>query len=100
MAEPPLLIERDAGIVTLTLNRSEKRNALSEALLDALEQAIAGLASDNKARVVVLAAKGEVFSSGHDLEPRCVDVKKRNSVSVFRGLHAGDARFTSASRSP
>jgi enoyl-CoA hydratase/carnithine racemase len=67
MAETPLLIERDGGIVTLTLNRPEKRNALSEGLLDALEQAIAGIASDKEARVVVLAAKGDVFSSGHDL---------------------------------
>lgn len=64
---PPLLVERDGGVVTLTLNRPEKRNALSESLLDALEEAIAGLARDHEARVVVLAAKGEVFSSGHDL---------------------------------
>ncbi len=84
---PPLLIERDGGIVTLTLNRPEKRNALSEALLDALEQAIAGLAADHAARVVILAAKGEVFSSGHDLS-----AMRGRKEEEFRELFAACTR--------
>lgn len=76
---PPLLVECDGGIVTLRLNRPEKRNALSESLLDALEQAIASLATDDEVRVVVLAANGQVFSSGHDLRE-------------LRGRKAGDYR--------
>src|SRR4051794_33394193 len=49
-----LLTESDRGIVRLTLNRPEKRNALSFELLRRLEQAIADIGADPSARVVVL----------------------------------------------
>src|SRR5437762_8450453 len=66
-AVDPLLLENQNGIVRLTLNRPERRNALSRDLLARLEQAIADVATDAAARVVVLAAAGPVFCSGHDL---------------------------------
>jgi enoyl-CoA hydratase/carnithine racemase len=62
-----LLIECDSGIIRLTLNRPEKRNALSLDLLRSLEDAIAELSTDSTARVVVLGSRGPVFCSGHDL---------------------------------
>ncbi len=64
----PLLLREDAGgIATLTLNRPAARNSLSYAMLDALENALAGLAGDGSVRVVVLTAAGPVFCAGHDL---------------------------------
>jgi enoyl-CoA hydratase/carnithine racemase len=63
----PLLVETDRGIVRLTLNRPEKRNALSFELLGQLEGAIEAIAADTSARVVVLGARGPAFCSGHDL---------------------------------
>jgi enoyl-CoA hydratase/carnithine racemase len=63
-----LIIESDRGIVRLTLNRPEKRNALSIELLQQLEQAIGRVAADSSARVVVLGSRGPVFCSGHDLK--------------------------------
>jgi enoyl-CoA hydratase/carnithine racemase len=63
-----LLVESDRGIVRLTLNRPEKRNALSTELLHRLEHAIENIGSDSSARVVVLGARGPVFCSGHDLK--------------------------------
>jgi enoyl-CoA hydratase/carnithine racemase len=66
-AEPILLVEKAGGVTTLTLNRPEKRNALSRELLAELETTLARLAGDGTAHVVVLAARGEVFCSGHDL---------------------------------
>src|SRR5262245_607206 len=66
-AESPLLAEAREGVVRLTLNRPEKRNALSQELLTRLEEAIATVGSDPSARLVVLAAAGPVFCSGHDL---------------------------------
>ncbi len=66
-AEPLLVIESVAGIVRLTLNRPQKRNALSQALLVELHAALDRIATDTAARVVVLAAAGPVFCSGHDL---------------------------------
>jgi enoyl-CoA hydratase/carnithine racemase len=62
-----LLQESCGGVVRLTLNRPERRNALSWELLTRLEQAIGSIASDRSARVVVIAATGPAFSSGHDL---------------------------------
>ncbi len=62
-----LIIESDRGIVRLTLDRPEKRNALSFELLRSLESAIESIAADATARVVVLGSRGPVFCSGHDL---------------------------------
>jgi enoyl-CoA hydratase/carnithine racemase len=50
------------------LNRPEARNALSRELLAALQAALDGASADNATRVIVLAAAGPVFSSGHDLK--------------------------------
>jgi enoyl-CoA hydratase/carnithine racemase len=62
-----LLIEVEGGIARLTLDRPDRRNALSRELLARLETALAELASDEAVRVVVLAARGPVFCAGHDL---------------------------------
>jgi enoyl-CoA hydratase/carnithine racemase len=62
-----LLYKSDGGVVRLTLNRPEKRNALSRELLRQLAGALDTIAADPSARVVVLAANGPVFCSGHDL---------------------------------
>lgn len=69
MTEPLLLQHRDGrGVVTLTLNRPQAFNALSEAMLAALAEAFDSLADDESARVVVLAASGKAFCAGHDLK--------------------------------
>lgn len=62
-----LLASSADGVVRLTLNRPDRRNALSEGLLADLESAIERIAADRAARVVVLAGNGPVFCSGHDL---------------------------------
>lgn len=62
-----LLFEQHAGIVRLTLNRPAKRNALSQSLVAELHSAVERIAGDSTARVVVIAAKGNVFCAGHDL---------------------------------
>ena len=62
-----LLHESRDGIVRLTLNRPERRNALSRELLCRFEESLNAIRSDHSARAVVLAGNGPVFSSGHDL---------------------------------
>ena len=64
----PLLHERGDGIAVLTLNRPERRNTLSEAMLAALAEALAAIAQDNTVRAVVIASSGPVFCAGHDLK--------------------------------
>lgn len=67
--QTPVLLRSDAdGIATLTLNRPQARNALSEALIDALTGELATIAGDKSIRAVLLAANGPVFSAGHDLK--------------------------------
>ncbi len=69
LANEPVLLREDAGpICTLTLNRPDQYNALSEALLDALQDAVDSIAGDPSIRVVVLAARGKAFCAGHDLK--------------------------------
>ncbi len=62
-----LLLENSAGVLRITLNRPERRNALSEQLLTDLGTALDTAAADRSVRAIVLAAAGPVFSSGHDL---------------------------------
>lgn len=68
-ADQPLLLRSDAaGIATLTLNRPRQFNALSMAMLDALQAALDAIADDPSVRVVVIAASGKAFCPGHDLK--------------------------------
>ncbi|HWN05684.1 MAG TPA: enoyl-CoA hydratase-related protein [Steroidobacteraceae bacterium] len=63
-----LRIDRDArGIVTLTLDRPEAKNALSAALVANLTDALVNLAGDATVRAVVLTGAGEVFCAGADI---------------------------------
>ena len=66
-ADAPVLIRADGPVARLTLNRPEKRNALS---LELMEELIAGLrriSADPDVRVIVVDAVGPAFSAGHDL---------------------------------
>ena len=56
------------GAVTLTLNRGHAFNALSEAMLAALQHEFDAISNDESVRVVVLAAEGKAFCAGHDLK--------------------------------
>jgi enoyl-CoA hydratase/carnithine racemase len=66
-AAPVLLTEVREEVMHLTLNRPEKRNALSHELLLQLDATLDAVAADANVRVVVLAARGPAFSAGHDL---------------------------------
>jgi enoyl-CoA hydratase/carnithine racemase len=66
--EPILLVDRQDGIATVTLNRPRQFNALSHALLTELQTALAALADDGRVRVVILAGSGKAFCAGHDLK--------------------------------
>src|SRR5271167_3994490 len=68
-ASPELFTrEDDSGVVTLTLNTPNNLNALSLAMLEALIAEFEAIASDDQARVIVLAGVGSALSAGHDLK--------------------------------
>lgn len=65
----PYVIRNDReGVSTLTLNRADKFNPLSEEMLAALQAEVDAIAKDPAVRVVVLAAQGKAFCAGHDLK--------------------------------
>ena len=72
-------------IAVLTLNRTEARNALSEALLQALATELTAIAADVSIRAVVITASGPVFSAGHDLKELTA---RRSDADRGRGYFA------------
>ncbi|MFM8531320.1 MAG: enoyl-CoA hydratase-related protein [Ilumatobacteraceae bacterium] len=62
---PAVLVTRDGNLATLTLNRPEKRNALSLDVMEAITAALHDIAHSD-ADGVIIAANGPVFSAGHN----------------------------------
>jgi enoyl-CoA hydratase/carnithine racemase len=65
--DPVLRRETEGAVAWLILNRPASRNSLSEELLTALIDALAALSRNTSVRVIVIAAEGPAFCSGHDL---------------------------------
>ena len=68
MSEPVLLVEREAPLAVVTLNRPEQMNALNAALRIALGEALAELEADPEIRAIVLTGAGRAFCAGMDLK--------------------------------
>jgi enoyl-CoA hydratase/carnithine racemase len=84
-----LLRSQDArGVVTLTLNRPQAFNALSEAMLAALQCEFDSIADDESVRVVVIAAAGKAFCAGHDLK----EIRATASLDYYQRLFAQCSR--------
>lgn len=88
-AEPILLKEVSGGIATLTLNRPKQYNALSCAMLEALQSALEAIEHDDAVRVVVIAANGPAFCAGHDLK----EMRAHPDKSFYDTLFAQCSRF-------
>jgi enoyl-CoA hydratase/carnithine racemase len=81
--EPLVQRETDArGVATLTLNRPQAFNALSEAMLAALQAELDAIAKDDAVRVVVLGAAGKAFCAGHDLK----EMRAEPSLEYYQRL--------------
>ena len=63
-----LLCALDGGVATITLNRPEKRNALSDNLTPALRQTLLELDTDTAVRCVVITGAGTAFCAGGDVD--------------------------------
>ena len=91
-AEALLLVETAGGVATLTLNRPGQFNALSAALIGELQAALDRVAGDPDVRVVVLAARGRGFCSGHDLK----EIRAIRDVAAVEALFAQCSRMMTA----
>ena len=81
----------ERGVVTLTLDRPQSFNALSEGMLAALQAELDAVAADETARVVVIAADGKAFCAGHDLKEMRAEPSLRVLRGAVRAVRAHDA---------
>ena len=85
IAEQYVLTTRDErGVATLTLNRPQQFNALSQEMMAALQTEFDALADDASVRVVVIGAQGKAFCPGHDLK----QMKANPSLEYYQSLFA------------
>ncbi len=84
MTEEALVMHHrdERGVVTLTLNRPQAFNSLSEAMIDAVQSALHRVAEDAAARVVVIAGAGKAFCAGHDLK----EMRAQPSMGYYERL--------------
>lgn len=89
-----ILTRQDAGdVATLTMNSPERLNALSDAMLAALQDALTELAQDRRIRVVILRGAGKAFCAGHDLrEMQAARQSPDRGAAAFADLFARCAR--------
>jgi enoyl-CoA hydratase/carnithine racemase len=78
-----VLSEKAGGVLTLTINRPEKKNALTRAMYQSLGEAIDGAADDQDVRCVLIQANGDIFTAGNDL-------------ADFAAVNAGEATANQA----
>ncbi|MDB5434087.1 MAG: Enoyl-CoA hydratase [Phenylobacterium sp.] len=78
-----VLSEKSGGVLTLTMNRPEKKNAITRAMYQALGDAIDGAADDRDVRCVLIQANGDSFTAGNDL-------------SEFAAVNSGDTTANQA----
>ena len=102
-AFPVLPYTVDNGIVTLTLNRPDKRNALNQAMVKSLKAFLVRAADDPAATVVVITGRGKDFCAGADLAeleqmtaPEIADSLGVNLNTVYSRLRAARQKFEAA----
>ncbi|AIS51249.1 enoyl-CoA hydratase EchA8 [Thermoanaerobacter kivui] len=78
-----LLYEEEEKIGFISLNRPEKRNALSRALLEELTALLLKIGQEKKVKVVVLKGIGKIFSAGHDLK-EIADGSPQDVLEIFQ----------------
>lgn len=80
-----ILIEKSGGVLTLTMNRPDKKNALTRAMYQALGDAIDQAEFDPDVRCVLIQANGDMFTAGND-------------ISDFAAVNAGESGANEARR--
>ena len=83
-SESLVLQDYENGLVTLTLNRPEQYNALSEVMLDKLQEHLDAIAENDSYRIVILQGAGNVFCAGHDLKEMIVNRNETYYQKLFK----------------
>lgn len=83
-----ITIEKAGGILTLTMNRPDKKNALTNAMYGALADAMEAAETDSAVRVIVLRGEGDMFTAGNDVVEFAMTKPGDGPRHVTRFLHA------------
>lgn len=83
-----LLTNLEAGVLTLTFNRAQKKNAFTGEMYDAAARALADADQNDAVRVVVLTGAGNTFTAGNDLKDFLEHPPSGEDSPVFRFLRA------------
>lgn len=76
------------GILTITLNRPDKKNALTSAMYATLADALEAADADAAVRVILIAGNGGAFTAGNDLQDFLNNPPQGDNTPVFRFLRA------------
>jgi enoyl-CoA hydratase/carnithine racemase len=87
--ESDLLRSDNDSIATLTLNRPEARNALSQALMERLLAELDAIAADDSIRMVVIAGAGPAFCAGHDMR----EIRANPDETYYRTLFSTSSKI-------
>ncbi|NKE47088.1 enoyl-CoA hydratase/isomerase family protein [Roseomonas frigidaquae] len=99
--ENPVLVTRDGPVVRAVLNRPHRRNAMSQALVEALDVLLAELKTDTTARVLVLSGAGGHFCAGLDLtEVGAVETPEEKLARQHARNQKTGARFAAIAELP
>jgi 2-(1,2-epoxy-1,2-dihydrophenyl)acetyl-CoA isomerase len=93
MSEDILLIRNDDGVLTVTLNRPDRLNALTIPLMRGLEETLRAAATDPDVRVVVLTGAGRGFCSGGDMREGRKDDRAGDRPKTDPRYHRLEERF-------
>lgn len=104
MSEPTILVAKEGALRRITLNRPQRLNALTRALLGDLSDALADIAADDEARVLVIIGSGRGFCAGQDLTDTgavedgraCRDTVERYYNPVVRQIRSLDLPVVAA----
>lgn len=99
MADTPVVVELSAGVLTVTLDRAERRNALSSAVVEGLHSALERADLDADVRAVRLRAAGKDFCAGADLDELLASADLSPAANEASAARLG-AVFTRIRRMP
>src|ERR1043165_4517634 len=91
-----VLSEKAGGVLVLTLNRPDKKNALTRAMYQALADGINGADQDPDVRCVLIQAEGDAFTAGNDL----ADFAAANRGEPDAVRSGGNPLLTALARAP
>lgn len=85
MTEPAVIVEKDGHVLTVTLNRPEKRNAIDRQMVREVREALHSLRADPDVRTLVLTGAGDkVFAAGADI----AELLQRNRADALEAINS------------